>query len=97
VIIMVVTNLSFVIPVSHESTDPIIEWTDNKKLLSGPFQINSSLVKAYQKDCQLNKTGSILHHIMMVNLMILCSSLTDLIKCSMHHAFKAQLKLPKRT
>jgi hypothetical protein len=26
-----------IIPVSHESNEPIVEWTDNKTLLTGAF------------------------------------------------------------
>jgi hypothetical protein len=81
-----------VIPVSCESNEPIVEWTDNTKLLSGAFWINSFLAKAYQKDCPPNKTGSILCCIVLANLTILCSLLMDSINCSMHLAFKAQLE-----
>ena len=31
------SNFRPVIPVSHESNEPIVEWTDNEKLLRGAF------------------------------------------------------------
>jgi hypothetical protein len=43
-----------IIPVSRESNEPIVEWTDNKTLLTGPFWISFFLVKVFLTDCQLN-------------------------------------------
>ena len=63
-----------IISVSHESNEPIVEWTDNKTLLTGAFPDNFFLVKGFLPDCQLNKTGNIFLSIMMVDLMILYTS-----------------------
>ncbi len=58
-------NCRPVIPVSRESNELIVEWTDNTKLLSGAFPDNFFLVKAYQKDCPLGETGTIFRCITM--------------------------------
>jgi hypothetical protein len=76
-----------IIPVSRESNEPIVEWTDNKTLLTGAFPDKFFLVKVFLLDCQLNKIGNIFLSIMMVNSMILYSLLKVSINCSVHVAF----------
>jgi hypothetical protein len=74
-----------IIPVSCELNEPIVEWTDNKTLLTGAFPDKFLF-------CQLNKIGNIFLSIMMVNLMILYSSLMVSINCSVHVAFVTWLE-----
>ena len=81
-----------IIPVSRESNEPIVEWTDNKLLMIGAFPDNFFLVKGFLTDCQLNKIGNIFHSMMMVDLMILCSSLMVSINCSLRVAFVTWLE-----
>jgi hypothetical protein len=81
-----------VIPVSRESNEPIVEWTDNTKLLSGVFPDKFLFGQGIPKDCPLSETGTILRCITMADLMILCSLLMDSINCSVHLAFKARLE-----
>ncbi len=82
-----------IFPVSRESNEPIVEWTDNKSLMIGACsQINFCLVKGFLTDCQLNKIGNIFHSIMMVDLMILCSLLMVSINCSVRVAFVTLLE-----
>jgi hypothetical protein len=65
------SNFRPVIPVSRESNEPIVEWTDNDKLLRGA-QIYFCLDKVHQINYQLTNTGNILHYTMMVDLTICC-------------------------
>jgi hypothetical protein len=83
--------------VSRESNEPIVEWTDNKTLLTGAFPDNFFLVKGFLPDCQLNKTGNIFFSIIMVDLMILYALLTVSINCSVHVAFVTRLESPAKT
>jgi hypothetical protein len=86
-----------IIPVSCESNEPIVEWTDNKTLLASAFPDNFFLIKVFLMVCQLNKIGNMFLSIMMVNLMILFSSLMGSINCSMHVAFVTGLESPAKT
>ncbi len=54
------------------------------------------LVKVFLPECQLNKIGNFFLFIMMVDLMILYSSLTVSINCSVHVAFVTQLESPAK-
>ncbi len=86
-----------IIPVSYELNEPIVEWTDNKTLLTGAFPDNVFFVKVFLSDCQLNEIGNIFLSVMMFELMILYSLLTVSINCSMHVAFVTQLESPAKT
>ncbi len=86
-----------IFPVSCELNEPIVEWTDNKTLLTGAFPDKFFLVKVFLSDCQLNKIGNIFLPIFMVVLMILYSLLMVSINCSMHVAFVTRLESPAKT
>jgi hypothetical protein len=87
-----------IIPVSHELNEPIVECTDNKTLLTGAFPDKYIfLVKVFQINCQLNKIGNIFLSIMMVDLMILYSSLMVSTNCSVHAAFVTRLESSAKT
>jgi hypothetical protein len=80
--------------VLHESNEPIVEWTDNKTLLTGAFP-NKFL---FGQGVLIGlKIGNIFLFIMMVNLMIFYSLLTVSINCSMHVAFVTWLESPAKT
>jgi hypothetical protein len=83
--------------VSRESNELIVEWTDNKTLMIGAFPDKFLSVKGFLTDCQLNDFGNFFHSIMMVDLMILCSSLMVLINCSMPVAFVTWLESLAKT
>ncbi len=40
-----------IIPVSCESNEPIVEWTDNKSIMIGAFPDKFCLVKGFLTDC----------------------------------------------
>ncbi len=82
-----------IIPVSCELNEPIIELTDNKKILTGAFPDKFFLVKVFLMDCQLNEIGNIFLSITMVDSMILYSLLMVSINCSVHAAFETWLEL----
>jgi hypothetical protein len=86
-----------IIPVSCESNEPILEWTDNKHYWVVPFQMNFFLVKVFLPDYQLNEIGNILLSITVVNSMILYLLLMVSINGSVHVAFEAQLESPVKT
>jgi hypothetical protein len=85
-----------IIPVSCESNEPIVEWTDKKHYSLVLFQINFFLVKVLLTDCQLNKIGNMFLSIMMVDWIILYSLLMVSINCSMHVAFVTWLESPAK-
>ncbi len=68
-----------VIPVSCESNETIVDWTAKNKLLSGAFPKKNLFGQGVPHRLPTQQTGSMLCYIMMVNLMILYSLLTDLI------------------
>ncbi len=75
-----------VIPVSHESNEPIVEWTDNTKLLSGAFPDKFLFGQGVPKGLPTEQNWNRLHCITMADLTILCSLLMDSIiaACILH-------------
>jgi hypothetical protein len=66
------SNFRPVIPVSRESNEPIVEWTDNDKLLRGAFPDLFLFGQGIPNYYQLTDIGNILHYTMMVDLTIYC-------------------------
>ncbi len=82
---------------SRELKEPIVEWTDNKTLLTGAFPDKFIFGQGVPIGLPTQQNWKHLLSIMMVNLMILYSLLTVSINCSVHVAFVTRLESPAKT
>jgi hypothetical protein len=86
-----------IIPVSHESNESIVEWIDNKTLLTGAFPDKFLFGQGVPIGLPTQQNWKHFHSIMMVDSMILHSSLMVSINCSVHVAFVTRLESPAKT
>ncbi len=82
---------------SCESNEPIVEWTDNKTLLTGAFPNKFLFGQGVPTGLPTLKNGNLFLSIMMVDLMILYLLLTVLINCSVNVALVTLLESPAKT
>ncbi len=85
-----------IIPLSRESNEPIVEWTDNKTLLTGAFLDKFLFGQGVPNGLPTQSNWNILLSITMVDSMILYSLLMISINCSMHVAFETWLESPDK-
>ncbi len=81
----------------RELNEPIVEWTDNKTLFTGAFWDKFLFGQGVPTGLPTQGNWNIFLSIMMVDLMILYSSLTVSINCSVHVAFVTWLESPAKT
>jgi hypothetical protein len=74
-----------------------VEWTDNKTLLTGAFPDKFLVGEGVPTGLPTQQNWKHFSLYYDVNLMILYSSLTASINCSMHVAFVTQLESPAKT
>jgi hypothetical protein len=86
-----------IIPVSCASNEPIVEWTDNKTLLTGAFPDKFLFGEGVPKGLPTQQNWKHFALFYDVNLVILYSLLMVSINCSVHVAFKTQLESPETT
>jgi hypothetical protein len=60
-----------IVPVSRELNEPIVEWTDNKTLLTGAFPDKYLFGQGVSNGLPTNQIGNIFLSITMVHSMIL--------------------------
>jgi hypothetical protein len=85
-----------IIPVSCELNEPIVEWTDNKTILTGAFPDKFLFCQGVPNRLPTQCNWKHFLSITMVNSMILYSLLMVSINCSMHVAFETLLELQEK-
>jgi hypothetical protein len=86
-----------IIPVSRESNEPIVEWTNNKSLMIGAFPDKFLFGQGVPNGLLTPRNWKHFFSIMMVNSMILYSLLMVSINCSVHVAFVTWLESLAKT
>ncbi len=82
---------------SRELNEPIVEWTDNKTLLTGAFPDKFLFGQGVPIGLPTQRNWKHFLSIMMVNSMIIYSLLMVSINCSVHVAFVTQLESLAKT
>ena len=85
-----------IIPVSRESNEPIVEWTDNKSLMIGAFPDKFLFGQGVPNGLPTQQNWKLFLSNMMGDLMILYSLLVVSINCSVHVAFVTWLESPAK-